>query len=439
MYDVKLIGSEIRFTDKLENAEIRIPEENYIDFIKIDEPSKLQYPEDFIKAFENPINSRMLNEIAIGCKRVSIIVSDSTRGIPTAKVLPFVIKELEKGGIELNQITIVVALGVHRFATDDEIEEIVGSEYVNKIKIINHDAYDKEKLIDIGTTSFGTPIEVNRNVYDSDLRIIIGKVEPHEFAGFSGGRKSVLPGVSSEKTIEINHRPEMLLHKNARPGVMEKNPINEEMEEAAKMLGIHFAVNIVQDSNAEIIGIFCGDLFESHYRAIDYMKSFCEVSIKDKADIVITTPGEPLNIDLYQSIKPLIALAPIMNDNGVIFLYSNCAEGVNSIDMVRAFEGAKSLDEVISFLIKNYKIQMDHSLLLSKIMQQNIKVVFYSPNVDKEITEKLFMVHAISPQDGLNKSFEIAAKENPRVLIFPQPQRTLPVIGYENLINALLE
>lgn len=428
MYDIKDNGTEVIYSDHVENVSITLPKSNYLNFIKFEEPEMLNYPNDFINAFNNPINSKKLEKIAVGSKNVIIIVSDSTRGIPTAKVLPFVIDELLNAGVNMEQICIIIALGVHRPATDSEIEEIVGSELVGKIRIINHDGFNRDQLVNIGTTSLGTPVEINKTVYDSDLRIIIGKVEPHEFAGFSGGRKSILPGVSSERTIEINHKPEMLLHKSARPGVMQGNPINMEMEEAAKILGVDFAVNIVQNKNADIIGIFCGDVFESHYKAIDFIKSFCEIPLKDKADIVVTTPGAPLNIDLYQSIKPIIALAPIMKENGVIFMYSECKEGVNSVDMVRVFDGAASLEEVISKLTSDYKIQMDHSLLLSKIMLQNIKIVLYSPNVDEETIRKMFMTPASDVKDGLDKAFQLVNNPNAKVLFYPQPQRTLPVL-----------
>ena len=427
MYNIKVTETEVIYTDKVENVSIRIPKTDYLNFIEFKEPEKLNYPDDFRNAFNNPINSKMLEEIAVGSKKVVIIVSDSTRGIPTARVLPFVIEDLLKAGVEMEQICIVIALGVHRPATPEEIEEIVGKEFVDKIRIENHDGFDQQKLVNIGTTSFETPIEINKTVYDSDLRIIIGKVEPHEFAGFSGGRKSVLPGVAGERTIEINHRPEMLLHENARPGIMQGNPVNQDMEESAKLLGVDFAVNIVQDDNADIIGLFCGELLESHYKAIDHINSFCGISIKEEADMVITTPGIPLNIDLYQSVKPIIALAPIMKKGGVIFIYSDCTEGVNSVDMVRAYDGATSLEDVIGCLMKDYKIQMDHSLLLSKIMQQDIKIVLYSPNIEQEIIEKMFMVAADSIDDGLAKAYQLVHKENPKVLFFPQPQRTLPV------------
>lgn len=438
MYRYEPKDNYIIYKDLVEKVKITIPKEDFLDFIEFKEPRKL-LTNEYREAMDNPISSEKLEIIAKGSKKVSIIVSDSTRGIPTAKILPFVIEDLLKAGISYDQICIVIALGVHRPATKEEIEEIVGVEYVDKIEIQNHEPYDYNKLVYLGDTSFGTPVEVNKTVYDSDLRIIIGKVEPHEFAGFSGGRKSVLPGISSEKTIEINHRPEMLLHKNARPGVMIGNPINEDMEESARMLGINFAINLVQDSDADIIGVFCGDLFQSHYSAIDFIKSFCDITLHEKADIVVTTPGVPLNIDLYQSIKPIIALAPVMKKDGVIVMYSECTEGVNSEDMVRAYDGATSLENVIQNLTEDYKIQMDHSLLLSKIMQQKIKIVTYSPNVEDEVFEKMFIIPSTSTEDALKKAYEIVGKDHPKVLFFPQPQRTLPVLGLNSFFSALLK
>lgn len=437
MYSYELRDGNIVYKDLVENVNITIPEEDFVGFIEFKEPEKLMQSE-YRKAMDNPISSERLDIIAKGAKKVSIIVSDSTRGIPTAKIMPFVIEDLLEAGIKLEQICIIIALGVHRPATGEEIEEIVGAQFVDKVEIQNHDPYNYDKLVYLGDTLLGTPIEVNKTVYDSDFRIIIGKVEPHEFAGFSGGRKSVLPGISSERTIEINHRPEMLLHKNARPGIMTGNPINEDMEEGARMLGVNFAVNLVQDSDGDIVGLFCGDLFKSHQIAIDFIKSYCDITLYEKADIVITTPGIPLNIDLYQSIKPIIALAPVMKKDGVIVMYSECTEGVNSEDMVRAYDDAVSLDNVIQNLTENYKIQMDHSLLLSKIMQQRIKVIAYSPNVDTETFEKMFICPSNSPKEALEKAYKLVGKEHPKVMFFPQPQRTLPNLGLNSLVDALL-
>jgi len=428
MYFTEIKDKNVIYYDTEEKVKIAIYEEKYLGLINIEEPEELRWPEEFKKSLEKPINSKLLRELAKGANNVAIIVSDSTRGVPTSKIMPIILKELQIAGINFKQIVVVIALGVHRPATSREIEEIIGKDYLNKIKVINHDPYNKEELVFLGTTSFGTPIEVNKTVYQADLRINIGKVEPHEFAGFSGGRKSILPGISSEKTIKENHRPEMILKSGSRPGCLVDNSIHKDMIEAAKMLGIHFSINFVLNSSGCAVGLFAGNIFDAHQRAVEFIKSFCQVKIEEKPDIVFTTPGFPLNIDFYQSIKPLISLESIMAENGIMVLYSLCPDGFNSDDMLLPFEGAKTLDEVISKLMKNYKIQMDHALLLCKILKKNIKIIASSPNLEEQTLKKIYLEHFKNPQEAVNRALDISGKTKPKVLFFPQPQRTLPVL-----------
>jgi len=427
MYFTKMEDAKAVYYDTAEDVKIVIGKDHFLNLVSYKEPEELKWPEDFWQAMEDPIHSKKLREVAKGAKKVAIIVSDSTRGVPTSKIIPMVLEELQLSGINFTQIVVVIALGVHRPATSREIEQIVGKDYLDKIKIINHDPYNKEELVLLGYTSIGTPIEVNKTVYQTDLRINIGKVEPHEFAGFSGGRKSVLPGISSEKTIQENHRPEMILKPSSRPGCLVDNLIHKDMEEAASKLGIHFSINFVLNTNGSTIGLFPGDIFEAHKRAVEFIKLYYQVKIKEKPDIIVTTPGFPLNINFYQSIKSLISLESIITENGIIVLYSLCPDGFGSDDMFLPFEGAKTLDEVINNLRKNYKIQMDHALLLCKILKKNIKIIVSSPNLEKRTLNKIYLEYFKSPQEAVNKAINMAGKAKPKVLFFPQPQRTLPV------------
>ena len=328
----------------------------------------------------------------------------------------------------------VIATGVHRPATEDEIRAIVGSENLAGLTVINHDPYDSRLLVSLGKTSYGTPVEVSKAVFDADFRISVGKVEPHEFAGFSGGRKSVLPGIAGERTIEINHRPEMLMSPEARPGQLLKNPIHLDMVEAAGMLKIHFTVNLVLNQAGETIGIFAGDLDEAHKAAVGFIRSFCQISLKARPDIIVTTPGRPLNINFYQSVKPLIALAPVMAPGGVLVLYCSCRDGLGTEDMLIPYEGAQDIEEVIRRLNTDYRIQMDHALLLGKILLKDIRIVVATPSVDAAIVHKMFMSSAGSPQEALEKAMNMVPNPKPTVLFFPQAQRALSVLDQVSAI-----
>lgn len=365
--------------------------------------------------------------MACGRKKAVILVSDATRKVPTADILPAVMEELLAAGMDEGDVTAVIALGVHRKATESEMRDILGG-WRDRIFIENHDAFSAGRLVEIGTTSRGTPLSVNRTAYEADLRITIGKVEPHEFAGFSGGRKSVLPGIAGERTIRENHKPEWLMDSSSVPGRLEDNHIHEDMVEAAGMLGVDFAVNLLVDESNRLRDVYCGEPVKSHEAAVAAsVRDLC-VKLKEPPQIVVTTPGEPLNICLYQAVKPLIALAPAMAPGGTMILYAKCPEGIDSPDMVRPFEEAEDLDGVFDYLVKNYRIQMDHALLLAKIMKGGTEIVVVAPSVPDEAIEKMHMTPAGTLQEGVDYTLSRTRKEA-GVLFFPCAQRFLPEIG----------
>jgi nickel-dependent lactate racemase len=425
VYGLRESGDSAIYHDALEDVEVRVPRQACLGLVGVREPAAVSWPEDFREAFAAPHGARPLDELARGACRVAIIVSDPTRGVPTATVMPMLLAGLRAAGVERSAVTVVVARGVHRCATASEIEEIVGADSLAGVTVMNHDPYDRTQLVPLGTTSAGTPVEVNRTVYDADLRIAVGKVEPHEFAGFSGGRKSVLPGVAGEKTIEVNHRPEMLLSPGARPGELETNPIHLDMLEAAALLPIHFMVNLVVNQAGETAGVFTGDPVASHLAAVAFLRRFCQVTLAERPDIIVTTPGHPLHIDFYQSIKPLIALAPLVEAGAVLVLYSACRDGLGTEDMLVPYEGARDIETVIARLKRRYRIQMDHALLLGKILQRGIRLVVASPNVDAAILRKLFLTPAPNPQEALETARKLSGTPHPRILFFPQAQRAL--------------
>ena len=431
MYSTDEQGSKIVYRDRLEDVSISMDRGQCLGLAGFEEPPAISWPGDFMSAFQHPLRTLPLRDLAQGAGRVAILVSDSTRGVPTAKVMPMILEELSAAGIGPGDITVFVATGVHRPATEDEIRGIMGKEHLGGLPcVISHDPYDPGKLVYIGTTSYGTPVEVSRAVYEADFRITKGKVEPHEFAGFSGGRKSILPGVASEKTIEVNHRPEMLMSPEARPGQLLKNPIHLDMIEAAMMLKVHFAVNLVLNQAGETVGVFAGDLIASHLAAVRFMRSFCQISLKHRPDIIVTTPGSPLNINFYQSIKPLIALAPVMAPGGVLVLYSSCRDGLGTQDMLIPYEGAQDIEEVIRRLSADYRIQMDHALLLGKILLKGVRIVTATPSIDADVLHKMFLDTAESPQKALEKAVSMVASPKPKVLFFPQAQRALTVLSH---------
>ena len=429
MYSISVADNKVNYRDEVEKVLIEIPENYYsgitgnIDGSVIDEA-------EYENSICCPSEGKRVRDIALdrSAKSACIIVSDATRNVPAGKVADIIVKELQDAGIGLSDILFIVAIGVHRNATEEEMRSIIGDTLYSKVKIENHTPFNRENIIYIGKTSYGTPVEVNKKAYECDLHISIGKVEPHEFAGFSGGRKSVLPGISSEKTIISNHSVKMISSEKAVPGCMDENPVSNDMIEAAEFFRLDFCVNFIQNAQNQTSAIFSGPMLSSHQDAVSYLRKFCKNTFI-KPDIIVTTPGSPLNIDFYQSLKPLIALTAVLDSSVTVAFYCECREGVNSADMMKPFNNSSDLDGVLDYLKKNYKIQMDHSLLLTKILKKDVKIVVYSPNLSASDIKKMHMIPAAGIEDLVSKSIDICGKENPRILFYPQPQKGLPELS----------
>ncbi len=418
------------FADDLERISFTVPAEQSLGMAQMAPMPVIESAEAYRAIVEAPVSGKRLREIAAerNAKSACILVSDASRKVPNAKFSGILIEELLAAGIQEENILFVVAIGVHRPATEAEMQESVGPEYYGRVRIENHTPFDKKNLVFLGYTKYGTPIEVNRRAWECDLHINIGKCEPHEFAGFSGGRKSVLPGISSEKTIVVNHRPKNLYSPFAVPGNLDNNPTHLDMLEAAKMFRIDFSVNLVMNDSMQVSAGFAGELEASHAAAVFYLRKYCGVELRKKPDIIVTTPGAPLNLDFYQSMKPLIALTEILDRNTAVILYSQCPEGVQSEDMLKPFEMTDSVEDIEGYLCGHYKIQMDHALLLAKILKKGVKIIVYSPNVSSEVIQKMHMIPCEDPELLLPTARHLCGKEDATVLFYPQPQKTLPTL-----------
>ena len=429
MYQLTFENGMAVYTDTELGISFSVPEEDCLGLVQTGELPELSDRETIRQAVRNPVSGKRLAEIARerAAKTAAILISDATRGVPTAALAPFVVEELLEGGVPLDGICFFVAVGVHRPATEEEMKTFLGDLY-GKVRIENHTPFSPENLIPLGTTADGTPLAVNRRAYECDLHIQIGKVEPHEFAGFSGGRKSVLPGISSEETIRVNHRPERILDPRAAIGRVEDNPISMDMEEAAERFRMDFGVNCILNNQMKLAAVYAGGMRESHRAAIDFVRSGLGVSI-EKPDLIVTCPGQPLDIDLYQSVKALIALTEVLDRDTAALFYCGCPEGVNSPDMLRAFASSDRLEEAVEWTIQNYEIQMDHVLLLSKFLRKGARIVLCCENVSDADAEKMFMTPGGSPAEAMEIARKLTGKDHPKILFYPRPQTGLPVLA----------
>ncbi len=431
MYSLENKDGMCVYKDSMLGIELRLPEENCAGMVQTRQLPAIDGVGAIEKAFTHPVSGKTLHEIVRekDAKTACVLISDATRGIPTAPMAKVTVDELVKGGIQLQDITFFVAIGVHRPATEEEMKCALGDLY-GTVECVNHTPFDKSNLIYLGESSNGTPVTVNRRAYECDIHVQIGKVEPHEFAGFSGGRKSVLPGISSEETIRINHRPERILDERSAIGKVDGNPVSDDMVEAAELFGIDFGVNCILNNEMKIAAVFTGGLVECHNAAVKYVRDYLGVEI-EKPDIIVTCPGQPLDIDFYQSAKALIGLTEILDRDIVTLLTCGCAEGVNSPDMLRAFGSGRTLAEIERWTTENYEIQMDHVLLLEKIYRKGARVILSCPNVSDDEARTMLMEPVKDPQEALEYALRLTGKACPKVLFYPRPQTGLPYLKQE--------
>lgn len=427
MYQYYVEGQTAVYKDLQEQRQICIPVEDSLGMYEARNPTAITDEDAYAYAVAHPVNGQRLCEIAKEkhARTAAIIVSDATRNVPTKKVSEHLVNELVAGGVSPENITFFVALGVHRNATPAEMEDFIGSKLYQNIKIKNHDPYTPANLIDLGFSSRRTPVKLNKEAYECDVKIIVGKVELHEMAGYSGGRKSILPGVASEETILVNHRPEMIFDKGTGAGKTVGNPIHEDMLEIAQMFGVDFSVNFVVDNAGQPAGVFAGGLVEAHKAATDFLDQFCQVQLPEKPDIFVITPGQPLSIDLYQGVKALIAMQHVIDQSTVVVLYGDFKEGMNSTDFPLPLRKYQDLDEAKAFAWNNYQIQMDHTLPIIDILKQKVKVIVCTKNVPAEEIEAIRMVHCSELSDAMNLAKQMAGKASPKVMFCPHPQRAI--------------
>lgn len=303
------------------------------------------------EAFNHPINSPKLSLLAKDKKDIVIITSDYTRPIPSKITLPIYLAEIRKYNPNCN-ITILIATGLHRPTTREEMIAKFGKDLVENERIINHTPRDYDNLKYLGKLHSGGDLLINKIAAEADLLVSEGFIEPHFFAGFSGGRKSVLPGISSEKTILSNHFAEYMASENARTGNFDGNPIHRDMKYAAQQANLRFILNVVLDADKKIIAAFAGDAFDAHEKGCEFVRELSSVD-GTAADIVITTNGGfPLDQNIYQSAKSLVAGKCCCNKDGIIIEVSKCNEGHGAEEFYQTFKKAKNAKEVADDILK---------------------------------------------------------------------------------------
>jgi len=364
------------------------------------------------RALKNPVNSKCLSEIASPGQKAVIIVSDTTRPTPTARLLPPLISELNTAGVR--DTTIVFGLGIHRRQTEDEKKSILGGLY-GEIRSIEHDI---NNCIYLGTTSRGTPVEIFEPVMDADIVICAGTIEHHYYAGYSGGAKSILPAVSSKKSIEANHA--LMLDPKSSAGRPD-SPVREDIEEAGALLGIDFILNVVLNERKEIVFAAAGDYIEAHRKGAAFLDKLCKIRV-EPADIIIVSPGGwPKDIDIYQSHKALEHAKSAVKEGGSIILMAECREGFGN----RVFEEWLNFDrdEVIE-KFKSGFVMGGHKAALIAALAKKADLYLVSSLPD-EMVRKAYFIPA-SLENALGMALKKHGRDA-RIIVMPYGGSTLAV------------
>ncbi|NLK86877.1 MAG: nickel-dependent lactate racemase [Clostridiaceae bacterium] len=374
------------------------------------------------RALGDPIGTPRLSEIVKPGEKVVIVTSDITRPMPTKTVLPTVMEELEAAGAEYKDITVVFALGSHRKHSEDEKRYLVGDEIYEKVTCIDSDV---KRCRMLGTTSRGTPVEIFDIVADADRIICLGNIEYHYFAGYSGGAKAIMPGVSTRGAIQANHSA--MVMDAARAGALDDNPVRLDIEEVARFVKIDFILNVVLDEGKNIIKAAAGHYLHAHREGCRFLDGLYKINIPGRADIVITTPGGfPKDINLYQAQKALDNAKHAVRDGGIIILLASCTEGYGEAVFERWIREASSMDELVTKIKSNFELG-GHKAAAIALVEKKARVFIVS-DMAREMSEKLYMEPFDSMEEALDKAFE-AMGPDARVLLMPHGGSTLPVVN----------
>lgn len=369
------------------------------------------------KSIRNPVPTEFspLDELINGSGKTSIVVNDITRSTPTHLMLPPILRVLKECGVQRDDIRIIIATGTHRPVTREEMNKILG-DIAGKYKVLNHNCDDE--LVYLGETSFNTPVYLNETFMESEYKILTGEVELHYFAGYSGGRKSVLPGVSGRETITRNHS--MLLDPRSDIGVLDGNPVHEDMTEAAEMAEITFTVNIVKNEKKEIVSVFSGDFKEVLRRGAKVVDQMYKVKAKEKVDTVLVSAGGfPRDINVYQAQKAVFNAEKMVKRGGTIILFAQCKEGVgNKVfeEWMRECNDLKDAEERVKekFVIGGHKAYYWFRTV------ENYRLIMVT-DLPKEIVEDMFRCEKMSPEHAVK---EIDGEFS----VLPYGGDTLPIV-----------
>ncbi len=404
----------------------RIPTRNFLGMIEPKEKPGVADPRvEVQRALDEPIGTKRLSETAKAGDKAAVVVDDATRATPSYLMVPPILDELNKAGVKDDDITVIFGCGTHRPVTSEEMKTLVGEETLERVKTISHDCHTKDMVYVGKTKTLGTKVYVNNVFAETDVKILTGDVGLHYYAGYGGGRKSVLPAISSIGAIQHNHAA--ILHLKARTGILEGNPVHEDMVEAARLAKPDFILNIVTNSKGELVRAFAGDLEKAHAEGVRLVDEMYKVPIERRAKIVVVSPGgHPFDIDLYQAYKGVDCALKAVKKGGVIIWVAECPEGHGNQVFYEWMTKFKELKQMETEVKRRFKIGGHKAYYLMKALQK-VKIILVSSLPDYYAANVFKLKTAKAVNDALNNAFNIAGKDA-KVWVMPHGNVTLPVV-----------
>ena len=403
--------------------EVEVPEKNLVGELHANAvPTGLTGEAEVRRALAEPIGTPRLGEIVKPGEKIAIVTSDITRPMPTYKVMPALLDELYAAGVRREDITLVFALGSHRHHTDEERRRLAGERAFSEIACVDCEPTD---CVHMGVTKAGTPVDITRVVAEADRRICLGNIEYHYFAGYSGGAKAIMPGVSTRDAIQSNHS--MMVRPEACAGALETNPLRMDIEEAGAICGIDFIVNVVLSEHKEILKAVAGDPVKAHRAGCAFLDTLYLKELPQGADIVLVSQGgAPKDLNLYQTQKALDNAKHAVKPGGVIVLMGSCKEGLGEKTFEEWITSAPTAHSLIDRIQREFRLGGHKAAAIAMVLE-NADIYLVSDLPD-ELVRKLFMV----PYHTVGEAYAAAAAKcgpDAAVLAMPYGGSTLPWTG----------
>ena len=379
------------------------------------------------EALAHPIGTPRLRELARGRQKVVLVTSDHTRAVPSKLTLPILLEEIRAGNPDAD-ITILIATGLHRPTTEEEQRRMFGDAIVDQEKIVVNKAFEDEDFERVCELPSGAELWVNRLALHCDLLVTEGFIEPHFFAGFSGGRKSILPGICNAVTVNENHSYKAIASPYAATGVLEHNPIHEDMVYAARAVNVQFIMNVALNAEKKVIAAFAGDLEQAHLQGVEFVRGLAQCP-SVTGDIVVTSNGGyPLDQNLYQSPKAVATAEACCRDGGVIIMCASCCDGMGGTHFEKLIVRG-TVDEIDAYLSKippkETIPEMWCAQIFSRILKKH-RIILVTNYLDHEMVRKANMIPASSPDEALEMAYGMMGRDA-EVVVIPDGVAVLAV------------